>query len=312
MTNGPVLSIRGLTVTFKNPSHPVRAIDDLDLDLFEGESISVMGESGCGKSVMALAAMRLLDNIADVTGSVKYHDREIYDMSANELNGIRGRKISLIPQSPTSSFDPVMKIGKQIDEAVVHSRELDEDAAKKVTLKCLAEVGFDDPDAIYGTYPHRMSGGMCERALIAMAMSTEPDLMIADEPTKGLDALSRKGIIEVLHRAREDSALMVITHDFKVAATSDRTAIMYSGEIVEEGPTSEVLSCPKHRYSAGLIDAQPSRGMVTIPGRHTAASHNGCGCRFMERCNAAQEICREHPRLRKVGNTYVRCHLAGT
>jgi oligopeptide/dipeptide ABC transporter ATP-binding protein len=127
-----------------------------------------------------------------------------------------------------------------------------------------------------------------------------------------LDSLSRKGIVDVLHRVKDDSALLVITHDFKVAATSDRLAIMYSGEIVEEGPTNDVLSSPRHHYTAGLINAQPSRGMIPIPGQHTNTSHNGCGCRFMDRCEASRDICKEHPDLIEIDRTKVRCHLART
>jgi len=306
-----ILSIRDVSVTFDTLQGPFKAIEGIDLDVDERDTLAIVGESGCGKSVLGHATMRLLDDIASIRGSVKYRDREVYTMSKAELQDMRGKAISLVPQSPSTSFNPVIKIGRQITELIEKAGVARGKAAEQRALEYLGKVGFPDPRAIFDTYPHRMSGGMCERALIAMSTSTEPDLIIADEPTKGLDALSRKNILEMLHRMTTGSTLIMITHDFKAAATCKKIAVMYSGEIVETGPTRTVLEHPAHRYTRGLIDAQPSRGMRPIPGRHTIGSHNSEGCRFRARCADTKDDCAAHPQLRELEDyRLVRCHHA--
>jgi peptide/nickel transport system ATP-binding protein len=306
-----LLSVKDLSVTFDTLQGPFKAIEGIDLDVDERDTLAIVGESGCGKSVLGHATMRLLDDIATVAGSVKYRDREVYGMSRDELLKMRGKAISLVPQSPSTSFNPVIRIGKQITEliekaGVAHGRE-----AERRALDYLGRVGFPEPRAIFDSYPHRLSGGMCERALIAMSASTEPDLIIADEPTKGLDALSRKNILDMLHKMTAGSTLIMITHDFKAAATCKRIAVMYSGEIVEAGLTRTVLENPAHRYTRGLIDAQPSRGMRPIPGRHTIGSHKSEGCRFRDRCDSGRNDCGRHPLLREIeDDRLVRCHYA--
>ncbi|AAM05865.1 ABC transporter ATP-binding protein [Methanosarcina acetivorans] len=306
-----LLKVRDLSVTFDTLQGPFKAIEGIDLDVEEFDTLAIVGESGCGKSVLGHATMRLLDDIAVVKGSVIYRGREVYAMSREELLELRGKAISLVPQSPSASFNPVIRIGTQITEliekaGVAHGRE-----AEQRALTYLERVGFPDPRAIFNSYPHRMSGGMCERALIAMSTSTEPDLIIADEPTKGLDALSRKNILYMLQKMTTGSTLIMITHDFKAAAMCKRIAVMYSGEIVEIGPTRVVLEQPTHHYTRGLIDAQPSRGMKPIPGRHTIGSHTSEGCRFRDRCDRVRSECGRHPLLRKIEDyRMVRCHYA--
>ena len=306
-----LLSIRGLSVTFDTQQGPFKAIEQIDLDVDERDTLAIVGESGCGKSVLGHAAMRLLDDVATVKGSVKFKGREVYSMRKDELLGIRGKAISLIPQSPSTSFNPVIKIGDQIKELIEKDGIARGTAARQRSLEYLAKAGFPDPASIYGSYPHRLSGGMCERALIAMAVSVEPELIIADEPTKGLDALSRKNILAMLHQMAGESSMIMITHDFKAAATCDRIAVMYSGEIVEEGATTSILESPKHFYTKGLLNAQPSMGMKPIRGRHSLLSHNEIGCRFRGRCDAADAICNTPPLLRDLdGRGKVRCHHA--
>jgi peptide/nickel transport system ATP-binding protein len=278
----------------------VQAIDCIDLDLNQNETIAIVGESGCGKSVLGHAIMRLLDDIAVVRGSVRFRETEVYEMDKAALLKLRGGMISLVPQSPSSSFNPVIKIGKQIVELIEKAGKGKGKGARKRALEYLSLAGFSEPEQIFESYPHRMSGGMCERALIAMALSVEPELVIADEPTKGLDALSRRSILGMLHRLTGEASMIMITHDLKAALTCERLAVMYSGEIVEEGPTDSVLSDPKHFYTRGLIEAQPSMGMKPIKGRHNLLSHNTEGCRFQERCDAASDECRDHPLLREI------------
>lgn len=308
MSRERLLKVRNLSVSFNTQKGAIQAIDGIDLDLYEKETLAVVGESGCGKSVLGHAIMRLLDDIAVVRGSVLFRESEVYDMDTSGLLNLRGNLISLVPQSPSSSFNPVIKIGKQIEELIEKAGKESGGGSRKRALEYLSLAGFSDPEPIYESYPHRLSGGMCERALIAMALSVEPVLVIADEPTKGLDSLSRKNILDMLHRIAGDASMIMITHDLKAAMTCERLAVMYSGEIVEEGPTDMVLSQPKHVYTMGLIDAQPSRGMKPIKGRHDLLSHRSSGCRFSERCELASPSCIDHPQLREVGSCWkVRC-----
>lgn len=306
-----MLEIRGLSVTFNTQNGDVRAIDGIDLDLDDRETLAIVGESGCGKSVLGHAIMRLLDDIAIVRGSVVFRGREVYRMDNASLLNLRGKVISLVPQSPSSSFNPVIKIGRQIEELIEKSGVKKGRDVKKRALDYLSLSGFADPGMIYESYPHRLSGGMCERALIAMALSAEPELVIADEPTKGLDALSRRNILRMLHDLVSDASMIMITHDLKAAETCGRLAVMYSGEIVEEGQTHAVLESPSHPYTRGLIDAQPSRGMKPIRGRHTILSHQAEGCRFKDRCDMASDRCSTPPPMKEVEiSRRVRCHYA--
>jgi peptide/nickel transport system ATP-binding protein len=305
-----ILDIHNLCVTFRTVPEKTNVLQNIDLSIREGERVCIMGESGCGKSVLGFASMRLLDDIADITGGVTYRGKELYSLDKTQLNKIRGKKICLISQNPATAFNPVIKIGKQIDESVQHAGIAEAKKAKAITLDCLSKVGFSEPLSIYDTYPHRLSGGMCERALIAMAISAKPDFIIADEPTKGLDVPAKKEVLSLLNQVSKDSSMMMITHDFKAAVTCERIAIMYSGEIIEEGPTAQVLKSPMHYYSQGLIEAQPSRGMKPIPGQHTSSSHNYAGCKFRDRCLHANDTCARHPELISVGDVKVRCHFA--
>lgn len=306
-----LLSVKDLSVIFDTHQGPFKAIDNINLEVNEKDTLAIVGESGCGKSVLGHATMRLLDDIATVKGSVRYRDRDVYEMCQEDLQRLRGKAISLIPQSPSTSFNPVIRIGKQITEMIEKSGVAKRRDADQRALEYLGKVGFEDPRSIYDSYPHRLSGGMCERALIAMATSTEPDILIADEPTKGLDALSRKSILSMLFKMSEGSTLIMITHDLKAAAACKRIVVMYSGEIVETGLTGIVLDHPKHFYTRGLVDAQPSRGMIPIKGRHTIASHRSTGCRFRDRCDHAGEECVCHPALKEIDDyRSVRCHYA--
>lgn len=306
-----LLSIRDLSVTFDTLQGPFKAIEGIDLDVDEKDTLAIVGESGCGKSVLGHATMRLLDDVATVKGSVKFRGREVYSMKKDELLRLRGKDISLIPQSPSISFNPVIKIGDQIKELIEKDGIAKGTAARQRALDYLAKAGFLDPVSIYESYPHRLSGGMCERALIAMALSVEPELIIADEPTKGLDSISRKNILVMLHKMAEGASMIMITHDLKAAATCKRMAVMYSGEIVEEGMTASVLEFPRHPYTKGLLEAQPSRGMRPIKGMHSLLSRMDGGCRFRNRCDAADNVCKTHPLLRELdGNGRVRCHHA--
>lgn len=302
---GPALEIRGLTVTFPTHDGPFKAIDDLSLDVHPGEKIAVMGESGCGKSVLGHSIMRLLDDISSTTGEITYLGTNISKLLAKDLPGMRGKRFALIPQSPSTSFNPVIKIGPQINEMFI-GKDIPKKDVKERTLCSLSDVGFDDPAAIYDTYGHRLSGGMCERSLIAMGTILGPELLIADEPTKGLDPASKMDILRLIHRKSADHILLLITHDYYAAQICDRTIIMYSGRIVEDGPTEDVLSDPKHPYTKSLWRSLPDKGMHTIPGflcKNTAG-----GCDFANRCERYSKECDARQPMKECApGHFVRC-----
>ncbi len=305
-----LLSVRDLSVAFATSGGFFRALDGVGLDVRAKDTLAVVGESGCGKSVLGHALLRLLDDVATMRGSARLMGRDLFSLSRSEMLDIRGKTISLVPQSPSTAFNPVVKIGKQIRELVEKAGMERGKAAVRRVEHYLAKVGFGDPEAVYHTYPHRLSGGMCQMALIAMAVSAEPKLIIADEPTKGLDLRSRENILTLLHAMTADASMIMITHDFRAASTCRRIAVMYSGEIVEEGPTSEVLESPRHFYTRGLLDAHPSRGMKPIRDGDSAPTLAGdSGCRFRARCDAADARCEEYVPLReRDGGRKVRCH----
>jgi oligopeptide/dipeptide ABC transporter ATP-binding protein len=227
-------------------------------------------------------------------------------MSEEEVRRIRGASIGLIPQSPGSALDPVLRVGRQIDEMYVLIEGKGQKEAKVLTIKRLNDVGFDDPEETYDTYPHRMSGGMCERALIAMGTALDPDLLVADEPTKGLDPESKMHVIDQLMERATGKTLLLITHDYYVAAACDRVVVMYSGQIIEDGPAHIVLTAPRHPYVIGLWQALPENGLRPMPG--TMDRDKTANCRFMNRCPFRDEKCHTPQELREIGDAHlVRC-----
>ena len=251
--------------------------------------------------------MRLLDDISETKGEVWFEGTDLRTLGRNEMNGIRGARIALIPQSPSVSLDPVMKIGKQIEEMyTIHGTGREE--ARSRTLKSLGDIGFPDPESVYSSYPHRMSGGMCERAVISMGVSLNPALLIADEPTKGLDPGIKINVLRQLLRRSRGRALMMITHDYNAIRICERTVVMYNGRIVEDGPTGEVIENPLHPYTQALWRSIPAKGMVPIPGSVEKAE---TGCDYFNRCGRFCEKCKEEQNLREASEKhFVRCRDA--
>ncbi len=304
-----MLSVRGLTVTFPTVNGPFEALSGVDLDVSSGERLAVMGESGCGKSVLGHAILGLLDDFATVEGSVVFEGRELRNIRWDAIRRLLGVSMALIPQSPSMAMDPVLRVGRQIDEMYTNSGRVSKGEAKRRTLARLGEVGFLDAEGIYCAYPHQLSGGMCERALLAMGTALSPRLLIADEPTKGLDPEAKIDILRLLRRESEGKAMILITHDYYAPRICDRVAIMYAGEIVEDGPMEKMLTSPSHPYTIGLWDALPSKKLKNIPGSLTRTT--GCGCRFGNRCQLKTESCEERQRLRLIGERHsVRCNHA--
>jgi peptide/nickel transport system ATP-binding protein len=305
-----LLNISGLRVCFRNQSGLIHAVDSVDLVLESGESCALVGESGCGKTVLGMAVMRLLPSNALVEGSIRYQGTNLTELENGGMQQIRGREIAMIPQNSALALNPVMTIGRQIVEPLLLHQRISFEEATKTALHLLDRMGIANPVRVLGCYPHELSGGMRERVLIAMVLASNPSLVIADEPTGGLDFLVRKQTLAVLREQFHDRALLLITHDLGSAhVLCSRIAVMYAGEIVESGSTHDVLAMPMHPYTQGLLATLPSAGLHPIPGMSPSPLHLPGGCRFFPRCPSAMDRCRnEHPSLSSAGTTRrVRC-----
>ena len=299
-----LLKVNRLTVT---RGEDIALVDNVSFTLEAGEMLGLVGESGSGKTVTCRALMRLLpgDGLRISGGEVVLDGRDILPLSEGQMSAVRGREIGMIFQNPTSHLNPVMTIGEQIAESrrlhfAANRRQAREDA-----LALLRQVGIPDPRNRLNSYPHEFSGGMRQRAMIAVALASEPRLLIADEPTTALDVTVQMQILRLLSdlRAELGLAVIMITHDLGVVAqTCDRIAVMYGGRLCEVGDKREVLAGPLHPYTRGLIDCQPAseggRGRLTIiDGQPPSADHFPSGCRFHPRCRRADEACLQQPPL---------------
>ncbi|MFZ1897380.1 ABC transporter ATP-binding protein [Methanoregula sp.] len=308
-----LIRISGLRVAFSTCSEEIRAVDSVDLDIRSGDSLSLIGESGCGKTVMGMAIMGLLPKNAMISGSIRYGDQEILSASDRTMQQIRGKEIAMISQNSANSLNPVMTIGDQIEEPLLIHHLLPSTEARSEAIRLLSALGFDEPETAAGRYPHEFSGGMRERILIALALICNPRLIIADEPTAGLDAQVKSQILRLIKKQiASNRTLFLITHDMGTASSlSTRMAVMYAGELVEAGPTKEVLAMPRHPYTQGLLASLPSAGLHPIPGMSPAPAHLPKGCRFCARCPSATDRCStQHPPLEETRDTrQVRCFL---
>ncbi len=254
---GPLLEVEDLSVRFTTEDGPLQAVDGVSFELRAGEVLAIVGESGCGKSVTALTVMGLTRSTnARIAGSVRYGGRELTGASDDELQNVRGEEIAMIFQDPMTSFNPVYRVGNQIVEQIQAHRKTSDEEAKARTVELLGAVGIPDPEQRFDLYPHEFSGGMRQRAMIAMALTLEPEILIADEPTTALDVTIQAQILQLLERLNRDRGLatVIITHDLGVVAeVADRVAVMYAGRIVEQGTLDEIFYDPQHPYTWGLI-----------------------------------------------------------
>lgn len=307
------IRIARLKVIFSSRSGEIGAVDEVDLSLSEGDSLCLIGESGCGKTVMGMAVMGLLPKNAKVTGTISYKGQDLVSAPEQTLQQIRGQEIAMISQNSANSLNPVMTVGDQIAESLLIRQICSRKEAHEKTLRLLGSLGFEDPGPAAGRYPHEFSGGMRERILIALALICDPRIIIADEPTSGLDAQVKTQILRLIkERVANGRTLFLITHDLGAAAfLSTRLAVMYAGEILETGPTKEVLARPFHPYTQGLLASLPSAGLHPIPGISPSPAHFPPGCRFSDRCPAVRDRCRrEHPVMGGArGDRQVRCFL---
>lgn len=299
-TTEPVLSVRDLSVSFRSDTRTVHAVDHLSYDVAPGEVLAVVGESGCGKSVTAMAVMGLLPSTAHIDGSIRLGGAEIAGASEKELGRVRGKDIAMIFQEPMTSLNPVLTIGRQIGEVLRRHQGLSKKQARARAVELLDLVGIPAPAQRIDEYPHQLSGGMRQRVMIAIAVACDPSVLIADEPTTALDVTVQAGILEVLQSLRErlGTAIVLITHDLGVVAdTADRVLVMYAGRPVEQAPVDELFAEPRHPYTRGLLGAvlrpggEGKRRLPEIPGLVPSLDAQPDACTFAPRCAHADDQC---------------------
>ncbi|MGE4193186.1 MAG: ABC transporter ATP-binding protein [Pseudodesulfovibrio sp.] len=296
----PLLDIRGLTTCFSSAQGIAKAVDNVSLSFMQGETLAIVGESGCGKTVLALSILGLIpDPPGRVTdGTILYRDRDLLDLSEGELREIRGNAISMIFQEPMTALNPVFRIDDQIAEPLRLHQGFGRKEALEKAVDALNVVGIPNPAKIARSYPHELSGGMRQRVMIAMALACNPDILIADEPTTALDVTIQAQILDLMNdlKARMNGSLMLITHDLGVVARmAQRVAVMYSGKIVELAGVNELFKTPLHPYSRGLLASMPTLGddreLNPIPGIVPGIFDLPEGCRFHPRCPKAYQKC---------------------
>ncbi|WP_108610478.1 ABC transporter ATP-binding protein [Aminobacter sp. MSH1] len=313
MTGDKVLEVDGLTIALREGGYQTRLVDSVSFDLARGETISLVGESGCGKTMTALALMRLEPSpgVKIVAGSIRLFGQDLVPLSEVAMSTIRTRRISMIFQDPMSALNPTMTVGKQVLEAISAHMDLSSGAARERAIDLLREVRLPDPAAIFDSYPHELSGGMRQRVVIAIALSCEPEVVVADEPTTALDVTVQAKILRLLKdvQERRGIGIILITHDLSVVRQhSDRAVVMYAGRIAESGPTNEILRQSAHPYTKGLIGAIPGltqlprRRLTEVPGGVPAPGTVGDECAFANRCAFRLDICVAHrPPLTPIG-----------
>jgi oligopeptide/dipeptide ABC transporter ATP-binding protein len=318
----PLLSVRDLRTTFPTPAGAARAVDGVSFDIAPRETVGLVGESGCGKSVTSLSLLRLIQPPGRIeSGSrITFDGTELLTLDERRMRAVRGARISMIFQEPMAALNPVFRVGDQIAEvARVHTNASRREAWNRA-VEMMRLTGISDPAERARQYPHELSGGMRQRVMIAMALMMSPPLLIADEPTTALDVTIQAQILELLRelQQRVGMSILLITHDLGVIAeTASRVLVMYAGEIVEEAPVHTLFAAPHHPYTEGLLAAVPRLGetrerLAVIPGTVPAATAWPSGCRFRDRCPYAWERCEaDHPPLYQIGaGQWSRCHLA--
>jgi len=307
-----LLEIRDLSVDFPAGEDSVKAVSNISFDIKEGETFGLIGESGSGKSVIGLAILRLLPANADISGKVLFRGKDIFILKSPELRKIRGKQIALMPQNPAGSLNPVLKNGLQIEE-VFEERGIDKKEGMKESFVLMKKLLLKNPGKLCSFYPHQLSGGMRQRFIACMSLSFEPSLLIADEPTKGLDPEARTEAMDLFNKIKKEHSktMLLITHDLDLAfEICDRIAVMYAGEIVELGEASKVMGTPKHPYTKGLIRAHPRNGLVPLRGQSPSRVKLPEGCFFHERCGYSSLEChKKHPELKNHNGGWIRCHF---
>jgi len=314
-----LLEVNNLRVYYKTRRGLLRAVDEVNFQVEEGQNVGLIGESGCGKTTVVKGILRLLPRSAEIEGRVSFQGRDLLTLERPEMDEIRWKEIALVPQSAMNALDPVLRIGDQVLEAIQAHEETTSKTAREKVARLFELVGLDSKRLNH--YPHQFSGGMRQRAIIAMSLALTPKLIIADEPTTGLDVLIQDQIlqqIEEIHR-RFNASVLFVTHDIGVVAeTCQRIAVMYAGKIVEYADARSLFEHPYHPYTLGLMNAYPSvhgpkRELISIPGSPPDLVDPPSGCRFTPRCPFVYEICQqEEPKLVETGrDNRAACHRVG-
>jgi len=318
-----LLEVKDLVTEFPTRKGVVKAVDGVTFSVDAGETLAVVGESGSGKSVTSLSIMRLLQEPGHIaSGSITFDGEDLLALSEHEMEGVRGGKIAMIFQEPMTSLNPVYRVGDQIVEAIRIHTDLDKKAAWERAVEALRVVGIPSPEDRAHDYPHQMSGGMRQRVMIAMALSCNPRLLIADEPTTALDVTIQAQILDLIYKLREEynMGVLLITHDLGVVSeVADRVVVMYCGQVVEQSPVEQLFEKPLHPYTLGLLNSIPrlenddSEHLYMIRGQVPNPLSMPKGCPFSDRCDRCMDVCRERrPRLISVPghpDRSVRCFL---
>lgn len=301
MEKNPLLIVRNLRTYFYTEDGVVKAVDGVDFEVYEGETLGIVGESGSGKSVSSLAVLRLLDPKGKIEegSEIIFNGKSLLELSEDEMRRIRGNDIAMIFQEPMVALNPVFTIGDQIMEAILLHRDVDKKAARQMAIDMLNKVGIPEPEKRIDEYPHELSGGMRQRAMIAMALSCRPELLIADEPTTALDVTIQAQILELMKELQREygMAIILITHDVGVIAeNADRVVVMYGGKVMETSDVQTTFKKPKHPYTWGLLNSIPrldieQERLYSIPGMVPDPLHFPAGCRFSNRCEFGEEKC---------------------
>ncbi len=318
----PLLDVKDLNVAFFLRQGIVKAVNNVNLQIKRGETLGIVGESGCGKSVTSLALIRLINEPGRIlSGEVHLNGHDILKLSAREMRNIRGDRISMIFQDPMTCLNPVMSIGKQMTETLIKNKKVKKKEALERAEFMLKEVGIPTPKRQLSAYPHELSGGMRQRIMIAMALICEPELLIADEPTTALDVTIQAQILELMKELQEKfhTAIIMITHDLGIIAEmADNVAVMYAGDIVEKADVDTLFDDPSHPYTKGLMKAIPSTSellsseerLYNIPGSVPPLIDLPPGCKFAARCSEAFDKCvKSRPELIEKENHSIRCYL---
>ncbi|MGZ7445693.1 ABC transporter ATP-binding protein [Paenibacillus sp. TH7-28] len=307
-----LLEIERLSTHFTTEEGTIKAVDQVSLRILPGETVCIVGESGCGKSVTAMSVMGLLQEAGvEIGGKIKFGDTELLSLDKHHMRTIRGHEIAMIFQEPMSSLNPVLTIGEQMIEPMALHLKLSKKEARRRAVELIEQVGIPRPGQIMNNYPHELSGGMLQRVMIAMAISCGPKLLIADEPTTALDVTIQAQILDMMRQIKAESnmAILLITHDLGVVAEmADYVVVMYAGKIVEEGEVNRLFASPKHPYTQGLLKSKPIMGqrrdeLFSIPGQVPNLLELKPSCYFHDRCAHCMDVCRtKEPALGRIGD----------
>ncbi|EGA89895.1 oligopeptide ABC transporter ATP-binding protein [Planococcus donghaensis MPA1U2] len=316
-----LLEVKNLVTSFRTGEGSLQAVRDVSFHVDKGETLCIVGESGCGKSITSLSVMRLLPSNGSIgNGEILLNGESLQKLSPEQMRRIRGNKMSMIFQEPMTALNPVLTIGYQLREPLLLHHKLSKKEASKQSIELLRQVGIPNPDKRLNQYPHELSGGMRQRVMIAMALACHPSLLIADEPTTALDVTIQAQILDLIKDLKDklDMGVLMITHDMGVVAeVADRVMVMYAGKKIEEGPVREIFENPQHPYTIGLLNSVPNVDdpefeLEPIPGNMPGLNEEISGCRFHPRCKFAMDKCKTDapPEFRAGKGHYASCWLA--